>query len=375
MKGYVPLVATLALGVSGVAARPPLAPVTLPGQGLGETTGQWIFPYVRVVYDGFCLEGEECGGCCLHWNTAVRWFDEGGGVQRDISGKRVCLGNGFVREDTSGGSVIHGIASDWHLELGELHETDGIVGNYRSATCAHQRTVSDSVFRIDVYSSGERSASLGPFMRTKASRTRLGPDGSFSVFVGTPDPTARELVVADAGGRETLRVRCGLRADRPRVAPQGRGVLIRKKNHTSYYTADGTETRLDLWIDTRLLTWVPESDTALFLVFPSNPTQLALLDCRSGAEGWTIDCESVREDGVQILGSRVFLSRLRDGRRAIDVLDLGTGSLLAQWESDLDDYQTPGKIHVHSGRLYFVTDEAFSEVSPEYMTIRTSGWK
>ncbi|MBC8869318.1 MAG: hypothetical protein H8E44_07860 [Planctomycetes bacterium] len=358
---FIAIVAGLTMARRAGAVPPPPPRGSLPGATHGKLECRWLAPFV-------CAMTERVGGA---GETRVRWFDTDGNVTRTLAGRGLDVHHEFTCDSNSGGTTIHGVRGDWSFVLPDKPGRSGyITACTNGRTFLHQFHPQENQVAVDVYLSGKLATTIGPFVQYRGRDVRPAADGSLALLTWkTEGEKQAQIVVTGPDGKVRFRVDCDQSVDSPEAAPVGRGVLARIEGREEppvvfrFYDADGTRTTISVGPNAHLVSWVPETTTALFATSVGHTHRFKLIDCTTGEAKWEI-AEPVQPHvstypSVAIEGAYVLFA-------GIDFAAVGLhdGKIMASWKPDCSRPDAPRFVR-RDDRLFLVANDQFTEIGLE----------
>ena len=348
----------LTVARSAAAVPPPPPRGSLPGTTHGKLESRWLAPFV-------CATTERVGRAS---ETRVRWFDTDGNVTRTLAGRGLDVHHKFICDSNSGRTTIHGVRGDWSFVLPDKPGRSGyITACANGRTFLHQFHPQETQIAVNVYQSGKLAGTIGPFVQYRGRDVRPAADGSLALLAWkTESKKQAQVVVASPDGRVRFQVDCDQQVDSPEAAPGGRGVLARVEGREEppvvfrFYGADGVRTTIPVGPNAHLVTWIPETITALFATSVGHTHRYKLIDCTTGEAKWEI-AEPVQPHAstypsVAIEGEYVFFA-------GIDFAAVGIhdGKITASWKPDCSRPDAPRFVRCDD-RLFLLANDQFTEV-------------
>ena len=391
------LVLVLAIAPTPVTGDPPPPEeVRVPmGGAVLRTDTRWVAPFVEYTE----VRGDR-------WEShKVRWFSEKGEVLAEVDrcAPSTSFFDYYFVSDRPGGVTFHGMYNDWKIPSSGagrhgVASADGriFVTFVRDFPHDEPRPIPPTpgpALGANVHLQGKLAVKLGPFrgMTLANAPVEVGADGSVAaLFSTTASPERGRVLVTDTNGRITMTFSTR-DTELVQAAPDGRGALLWQANGALFYAPANDTTRRvsmdsDLPPHAQAMGWVPES--ALVLIAGSDTRQVVLLDCDRGRVVWR--ATSLGSYHVVAFDRYVFETGLAPASdvdpalmvRAINVLDIKTGNLVATWRSTTTARYTQrdiGRLMIRDHRLYYVTDEIFGEILPEQVakgeSCACTGWE
>jgi len=301
----------------------------------------------------------------------VRWFDADGNVLRTLAGRGLDVHHEFVCDSNSDRTTIHGVRDDWTFVLPRKPGRSGYITACANGwTFLHQFHPQESQIAVNVYLSGKLATTIGPFVQYRGRDVRPAVDGSLALLAWKTESKKQvQIVVAGPDGKVRFRVDCDQSVDAPEAAPGGRGVLARVEGREEppvvfrFYDADGTRSTISVGPNAHLVTWIPETITALFATSVGHTHRYKLIDCTTGEAKWEI-AEPVQPHvstypSVAIEGAYVLLA-------GIDFAAVGLhdGKIVARWKPDRSRPDAPRFVR-YQNRLFLVANDQFTEIRLE----------
>jgi hypothetical protein len=370
---FVLVVGLINIWTCAYAGEPPPVDRPVPSAGKVALDSRWVAPFVEYT----AIRGDR-------WQeSGARCFSTDGTLLVEMDGlMSVPPRFGHYFTSLSHGKLrFHGMYGDWLLdnpgaETYGVASTDGRV--FIQFVREHRSAVG-----IAVYVTGKRTVQIGPFEGMHLEYHAIGFDGSVAALFSTGKGTDSSLVVlSDEKGKIRLHESMPGTVTGVKPAPSGRGVLVWYADSGLEYISDSGTTRsieIDpaLSISTWFAVWIPESSKVIL----GSQERLAhvLVDCELGQVMWAVGFPGpnvLLPERVAAFGDYVFqcgLERDQDTRswgvRVIRALDLKTGRRVATWRSTPSPSFVPGtavgQLMERSDHLYYLTDNAFSELRTE----------
>ncbi len=370
------LVVSTILLVSELAhsGRPAIAIRPVPHDSAMWRDARWVAPFVEYT---------EVRGHGAR-STSVRWYSAAGTVLVESDTLETSQWPfGFYFTSRSGGRLtFHGMYNNWHLPAPSA-ETYGIASRDGRVFVQFVRNGRSAV-GLTVFRKGSLVTELGAFPRMRLAAQQLGDDGSIAgLFSTISDDNLQRVIVTDSNGAITMDfVAAQCRSVHP--APNGSGALLWQVDGTLLYKPLNGEAQLmtldpSLALASWFVVWTPGA-TKVLLGSEIHRTHV-MLDCEQGRALWQSDVSSpwgINREWVAPYGGYVFQSGLApaaddstSNERVIRALDVVTGETVASWRStpsrEYTGWQDIGKLMTRDGRLYYLTDDAFSELKPEHV--------
>lgn len=371
------------------APMPPPPPRYVPGSHLGEIRTRWLGPYVSVteVHVGIYESGEGT------ISTTVRWFDSDGKKIRELSGRNVNAHRGYVAVYDQGVTTIHGVCEDWHFILPRKAGVSGhITATSDSRTFVHQYDPKPRQLVLDIYKSGQLITTVGPFIQYSGGDFTLGQDGSIALLCwDSPEKETVQVVVIGPDGTIRFRVVCGESYDySPAPAPGGCGVLVQSQRDVFMFYSDSIiSPALAIGPNAVCIGWLPGTTKALFEISWGRQYHFKLIDWPAGQVLWDIPDPNRKRhhscparawvEGYLLLSYLEFMGLgEREGPvRTIYALDVNSGEVVAQWlpKPLCHFYLSAGGFRELGDKLFYIADEAFTEINPDDIAARANGWR
>ncbi len=401
------------------AKGPPPAqwPSDLPGASGGIIDSYWVAPYVQAA---------DVAG-----RTTLTWFAKDGHVERQVNTSDFSAGWSFLGIPNHP-NTVEGINEDWRINLppepkhtNSRYDMSGhITGTPDSRVFVHEYHPKGETVAMDVYIRGKKVKTAGPFFRYfgPSDEPSLNDDGSIAILIadkkiqanatqtgwralGVNLPAAgARVVVLDAQGEIHFQTDCGPYVCSPIVAPNGVGVLLRPNTGTNqntfmWFTAAGLQRSLEISPNPEFVSWIPETCQSLFSTsvgFQSGPYEL--IDWNTGKKLWDIPCPgrgevlafaltpklilfSVAEPYPSGIWHKVNESLFQSGHewvRTFYAVDAQDGKLVARWHGQFPQRYSD-KIRDHflqlGDKLYYVTEDEFTELSLKDIMAKAHGWQ
>ena len=372
-----------------VAWAPPAPPPRyVPGSHLGEVRTRWLGPYVSVteVHVGIYESSEGT------ISTTVRWFYTHGKVIRELSGPNVNAHGGYVAVYEQGMTTIHGVCEDWRFVLPRKAGVSGhITATSDSHTFVHQYDPQPGQLMVDIYKSGELVATVGPFLDYKGHDFRLAEDGSMALPCWhTPEKRTAQTVVLGPDGVVRFQVVCGEAEDVSRPAHDGHGVLVKYRGDIfTFYDGIIISPGLVIGPNPHFMGWLPRTTKALFSTSVGHESRYQVIDWPAAKVLWDIpdpnpkryhSSPAIAWAGDYVLFSSLEFMKLgeREGPvRTIYAVDVNTGEVVAQWlpKPLCHFYLSAGGFRELGDKLYYIADEAFTQINPDDIAARVNGWR
>ena len=382
------LVFHLATAMTALADPPP-GPRDMPGDVKGEVKARWVAPYVSVTT-------RSVGAGRL---TAVQWLASDGRTRREAAGSSLTVQPGFVYATGEGDAgTIHAVNADWTIALPKKDGPAGYVtATEDSRTFVHQFHPTDGEIAADVYVGGKLAGTIGPFLQYEGQGVHLGADGSLALLAwksGAKD--AAQVVVAGPDGWERFRADCDGPVMNPVPAPGGSAVLVQPntggdaRNTFTLYDATGRMASLGVGANAAFMTWLPGTTTAVMQTSIGYDYRWHLIDWQTGKRLWDVpnpnpapvtwaSVSVVPADDYLLIGGLEYLASGgdKDPVRSLYALDVKTGQTVARWLPSPPSGRASdaGRFLWLDGRLFLVTDEAFSEINLKDIAARRNGWR
>ncbi len=347
-----------------------------------RTETRWVAPFVEYTE----VHGKR-------WEShKVRWFSDSGKVLAETDSLFSNRGFPFCGYFVSGpwsGLAFHGMYNDWELSAPGADNDGEASRDGRVFLIWVRGGPTGQAIGANVYAAGKHGAKLGPFAGKTLTTAQLGDDGSVAALFSTAaSPERGRVLVTNANARITMTLST-TGTESAYAAPDGRGVLLGQTDGTMFYVAaDDSARRIqmdrELPPHAQAMQWAPGS--ALVFLAGSKTRQLILLDCDRGRVVWR--APSLGTYHVVAFDRYVFETGLAPALgdstlsvRAINVLDIKTGNLVATWRSTPParyTFRDIGRLMVRDHHLYYVTDEIFGEIRPEQVVEGEScctGWE
>jgi hypothetical protein len=372
--------AIVAVGWTMRAAGGPPAPPpqTMPGRVLGHLESRWLGPGVSVTrYVG--TKGE----------YLVTWRSADGPIRREVR-MRFEPHAGYLIEDDG---TINGVNEDWKFKV-EDRPDGSIQGSADSRVFIHQYAPKPGEAAADVYVSGVRASTLGPYPRNRLDSLTIGQDGSVAMLV-RKDAKAElpSVVLAGVDGKQRLIVDCAEDVCYPQPSPGGNAALVMvtgtpKREPYVLYDKTGKVSTVDLGPNGWFVTWVHDTETAVMEVAIGDKEAWEVVDFRAGKrllaikDPCPVRAVSGSSCGVAIVNDLMLISGLeyqawedqKMPRKSIYALSLKDGHVVAHWSGPRATLDHGRFLELH-GRLYYVTDQEVCEIKAEEIEGKEHGWK
>jgi len=386
----------------------------MPGSIIGESHCGWVAPYVLTTRAwNFAQDGSVSTPF-----TTMTWFSEDGRILQKQDG---FLSLGYLSTSNEKNYIYYGLNHRWKIVIPKSKSNIGVPS--RSESMEFLNSSPDSHVFVDQVPVGKRQTSLHIYIDGKLS-TKAGPfpitedvtdgtavianEGSIAMLTRSSlaEKAETQVVVFGPDGKQRFRVQTEPEVYDPEPAPDGNGVLIRDYipvedgERLYWYTAKGKKLTLVNKYELEFLAWAPKSHTALFSTSVGDEFRYRLINLDSGATRWeipapnqgrvcdvilTVDLALFAVTGKFDMGSKGSwygdnYAMKRDGHDYIiefHAVDLLTGKVIASWRALCPQrfcLHHQGTFQKLGERLYYVTDEAFSEVNIGDIRAGRNGW-
>ncbi len=381
------IVALVVIGCArGATAGPPEVMRDMPGTVAGRVKTWWLDPLVSVTTRSIGPD---------RW-TAIDWFDGTGKLSRNLAGYNVYAQSGFVYRFGGGKTTVFGIQGDWQVELPEKSGPAGYLTG-TDKTFIDEFHPNEEQIAVDIYISGKLVNTIGPFAQHTGEDVRVGDDGSAALLTWiSPEKKVTQVVSIDADGKSRFQVEADPLLMAPSPAPNGDGVLARlntggeDRNRFLFYQASGKKSSQIVEPNGELATWLPGSTVALMQTSVGYEYRWRLIDWATGRQVWEIGDVAMRRvansgSPVVAAGHYLLFAALEnsdDGKntnpaRRVYAVDTANGQVIARWlPSPINQPASDvGRFRKTAGKLYFVTDDVFSQIELRDISARTNGWQ
>jgi hypothetical protein len=371
--------------LAGAAAVPPPPPRTLPGEVRGEMKARWLAPFVSISTRS--LAGTR--------TTTIQWFRPDGQLHRQLQGANVDARLGYAYQ-YGDKHIIYGINGDWQFPLAQKGVAAGyITATQDSRTFVYQFYPKQGEIAADLYVTGKRVATVGPYLQYLGRDVHLGEDGSLALLTWKDSKKKTpQVVVAGPEGQVRFRVDCEGPVDSPTPAPGGAGVLVRSNaggamaNTYYFYTQEGKVSSLDVGPNADFMAWLPGQAIALFSTSIGVSYRFHLIDWTTGIRLWTIpdpnprrvpgSAPSVAHAGdYLLLAGRQFIKLGDDFQpvRSIQAVHRKTIRVSRWLPAPLQPAPDDGRLLRLGKKVFLITDEEFAEIKVEEIAARKNGWR
>jgi|GEM_PF-2102454 len=367
-----------------------------PGERKGQLRSRWAAPYVRE-------STEKVGERSV---TTFTWFNETGEVLREVTGGILQPGFLMVNEDEQ--TIVYGLGGDWQLTLPKT--PDGmesyVTGTPDGRFFIHQQ-FGGGESAIDSYRDGKLVAQIGPYP-DRDSFVHPDDDGSLSLLVwDSPAKATPQVMVVGPDGKERFRVQCEPKARRQVAGPDGMGALLtiygehgggggEDGEYFAWYTAEGLQHSLDVGPNAIFRGWAPGSHKALIWT-STEESFYSLVDWDTGKLLWMVPCPGggqalsieLTPDFALFVVAELYKPGPWGGEswplegenspwiRTFYALSYQDGRPIAYWRAKYPqrlNERNAGSFMRRGEKLYFVTNEEFTEISLEDITAKRNGW-
>ena len=383
-----PLIAALVVldSAGGATAGPPEVMRDMPGAVAGRIKTWWFDPFVSATTRSLGPD---------RW-TAIDWFEADGKLSHSFAGYNVYAQSSFVYRFGGGKTTVVGIQGDWQIELPEKSGPAGYLTGI-DKTFVDEFHPNEDQIAADIYISGKLVNSIGPYVQHLGEDVRVGEDGSTALLTWrSSEKNVTQVVSIGANGKSRFQVEADPLLMAPVPAPNGDGVLAHlntggeDRNRFLFYQASGKKSSLIVAPNGQIAAWLPGSTTALMQTSIGHEYRWRLIDWATGRQVWEIGDVAtgrVPNSGSPVVASGNYLlfaaiEYLDDGKstisgRRVYAVGIADGQVVGHWfPSPTSQPATDvGRFRKVAGKLYLVTDEAFSQVQTSDISAKTNGWK
>ena len=375
------IVAFLPMFDALASAVPPPSPRDMPGRVVSKSETRWLGPSVlmttRLQPRGF---------------TRITWFKPDGDVGRELTGSVLAADDRLVY-DYGQVNRIYGVNDDWMIELPQPPRDGAVTATPDSRFFLYQYAPNDGAIAADLYLSGRKIATLGPFA---GGDFALADDGSTAILARKDAGKIRhEIAVFGPDGKERLREELD-GVTNPQALPGGVGLLVQSNTGPDagkeffFRRPSGKVTSVKPGPNPRFVAWVGNSTTSLMETSIGSKFEWHLIDWSTGKTLLDFqDPNSARVQGavplVALWKGYLLIGGLenhswqdqKDPIRSIYAIDAKTGSVVAHWLPTPPGLKTldAGRFLQLKDKLYLVCDSEVAELDEREIVEHQNGWR